>query len=501
MTLPRPLVADHNFVLATRDTGYRSLAAAVAELIDNAIQAHASEVHVVVREERLVQADGRAGDRQLTISVLDNGRGMNRDGLWKAVQFGGTERFNDRSGFGRFGMGLPNSSVSVTRRLEVYSWRSGRTVLHTYLDIDEVAHRLIRGIPEPKNRRLPPWAARIAGRSGTLVVWPRCDRLDYKKASTVSEKLRAPLGRMYRRLIWGGLRILINGEVVAAKDPLFCHPTSEAGGGSAYGLPLTYEIGVPGGRRSSTVTVRFTELPVDKWHRWTNENKRAGGIVGGSGVSFVRAGREIDYGWKLFGGKRRENYDDWWRCEVLFEPDLDELFGVTHSKQGVSPIPYLRSILEPDMEATARVLNARVRVAFEGIKRAAPSEAAQRATLQERWLPPAAPPAKMHGIRGALGYAIVQAAIPGPGFFDVTERQGVVRVTINTDHPFYERLYAPAVADPTGHQRFAIECVLLAAARASVAVLGETKSNVVNKYREAWSDALAAFLETKRARQ
>jgi hypothetical protein len=38
------LVADANFVVATRDTGYKSSAYAVAELIDNAIQAGAPAI-------------------------------------------------------------------------------------------------------------------------------------------------------------------------------------------------------------------------------------------------------------------------------------------------------------------------------------------------------------------------------------------------------------------------------------------------------------------------
>ena len=172
MTLPRPIVADPQFMLATRDTGYRGVPAAIAELIDNAVQAEASDVRICVREERPLGRAGTALGRELTIGVLDNGHGMDHDSLWTAVQFGGTERFNDRSGLGRFGMGLPNSSVSVTRRLEVYSWRRPSEVLHTYLDIDEVAQCLLRGIPEPEYRPLPLWAAEAAAASGTLVVWP-----------------------------------------------------------------------------------------------------------------------------------------------------------------------------------------------------------------------------------------------------------------------------------------------------------------------------------------
>ena len=37
-----PVIAERQFILATRDTGYRNLPAAVAELIDNALQAGAS---------------------------------------------------------------------------------------------------------------------------------------------------------------------------------------------------------------------------------------------------------------------------------------------------------------------------------------------------------------------------------------------------------------------------------------------------------------------------
>jgi hypothetical protein len=500
MTLPRPIVADPQFILATRDTGYRGVPAAIAELIDNAVQAGASDVRICVREERPLGRAGTALGRELTIGVLDNGHGMDHDSLWTAVQFGGTERFNDRSGLGRFGMGLPNSSVSVTRRLEVYSWRRPGEVLHTYLDIDEVARRLLRGIPEPEHRPLPLWAAEAAAASGTLVVWPRCDRLDYKKAATVAEKLHAPLGRIYRRLIWHGLRISVNGQPVAPIDPLFCHPETSAGGALAYGAPLSYEVALPDGGRASSIKVRFTELPVAQWHTWTTEEKRAAGVVGGAGVSFVRAGREIDYGWHLFGRKRRENYDDWWRCEVSFEPDLDEYFGVTHSKQGVSPTPYVRSILEPDLEAIARTLNSRVRTAFEATNRTAPSDAAARATRQDHLLPSVSLEVKSAGRRGGLSYAIGLAAIPGRAFFDVTEERGRVLVTINTDHPFYERIYALAAADPSLRQQHAIECLLLAAGRACLSTSHAMRRDWAARYREAWSDALAAFLETKGAR-
>jgi hypothetical protein len=100
----------------------------------------------------------------------------------------------------------------------------------------------------------------------------------------------------------------------------------------------------------------------------SNVEKNAAGIAKGAGVSIVRAGREIDCGWFFMGQKRRENYDDWWRCEVRFEPDLDEMFGVTHTKQEIHPTEMLLGILTPDMEKIARDLNGRARKAFVEVK-------------------------------------------------------------------------------------------------------------------------------------
>src|SRR5262245_48637365 len=111
-----PIVVNDTFIHATRDTGYRSTASAVAELVDNALQAQAKHVHIFVR-----QTDQPAPE-DLTLAVLDDGHGMDAATLRKALQFGGSLRFDDRSGPGRFGMGLPNSSVSQARRVEVYSW-------------------------------------------------------------------------------------------------------------------------------------------------------------------------------------------------------------------------------------------------------------------------------------------------------------------------------------------------------------------------------------------
>ena len=519
-----PLVADRQFILATRDTGYRSIAAAVSELVDNAIQAHASSVHLFVREEGgPATREIRTPERRVSLAVLDNGAGMDARALRTALQFGGSGRFNDRSGAGRFGMGLPNSSVSQSRRLEVYSWRDGNRPLYTYLDVEEIACGTMREVPLPIARHLPDWASAAlesAGAGvplcGTLVVWPECDRLPYRKASTIRSKLIEALGQTYRYPLRAGTQLFVDGKRIEAIDPLMERGRFVDGFGAAtpYGDELHYEFKVPKApQRTSVVRVRFTMLPVRRWARLPVEVRRKLGIMGGAGVSVVRAGREVDYGWHLLGAKRRENYDDWWRCEVCFDPELDEYFGITHSKQGISPHPALKDAVAPDMEQIARTLNARIRREFVGLAttggipghhdqqeptegaRDPQSDATRVACARERFLPPIE--------QRIRRFRIEYAPLASPRFFVASLQGKDVVLTVNCEHPFY---ITNTRSSATRNPRQLLDLLLLAAARAELvtraadfATGGQlvgafTTTNTLDQFLDAWSDAIAAYL-------
>src|SRR6185437_8493431 len=93
-----PIVSVRAFIEATRDSGYKSTSAAIAELVDNAIEAAADLISISIVETFV------AGNRTISISVLDNGSGMPRQVLELALQFGGSTRFGSRKGLGRYGM-------------------------------------------------------------------------------------------------------------------------------------------------------------------------------------------------------------------------------------------------------------------------------------------------------------------------------------------------------------------------------------------------------------
>ena len=206
------IIAVDRFIQATRDSGYKSTSSAVAELVDNAIQADATRIRITVCHA----TDGERGAVELL--VQDNGTGMDPFTLRTALRFGGTTRFNQRTGLGRYGMGLPNSSLSQARRVTVYTWRTPGEVYMSYLDVDEIAAGDVTEVPTPC-RVTPPTGAN--GHRGTVVVWSRCDRLDNRRISTIARKLLNDLGRQFRCYLTDRVKITVNGDHVEPIDPLY----------------------------------------------------------------------------------------------------------------------------------------------------------------------------------------------------------------------------------------------------------------------------------------
>ncbi len=525
------IIALDKFIQATRDSGYKGTTSALSELVDNSIQAGATRIAITVSS----YATPPHLEQDLEVSVLDNGCGMDLFTLRQALRFGGSTRFGDRSGLGRYGMGLPNASLSQARRVTVYTWRtppaSGRgvgtrgasepieppPVFRSYLDVDAIAAGEMKEVPLPEPVTQPP--PECAGSSGTLVVWTRCDRLDHRRVSTTAKNCGAELARRFRHYLWNGLSLTVNGEAIKPLDPLFLRTEAQFSGARLFGEELTYEVRVESdASKTGTVRVRFSELPVHDWHGLSNEDKRRLGISKGAGVSIVRAGREVDYGWFFMGAKHRENYDDWWRCEVQFEPALDEAFGITHTKQQVRPRAHLIDALTPDIEATGRALSARARKAHSDVKASeAFSEAERVASAGDLLLQPlpnrarASDEALMKSLQrnhpefrrrlseGKSRYAIVAASLPGTAFFSSAFDGDRIALVINPDHPFYREIYGPLAASD-GQQdkefRGKLELLLLAAARSEVASTG-TRGWTPAKQRAQWSDALAAFLNSR----
>src|SRR5207248_7964986 len=126
-----PLFDGRQAIESQRKSAYKNTARAAREIIDNAYEAGAKNVWVVFRrptEEERGKHERR--DAVSAVAFIDDGPGMGYvegDGGNKkhmaryALAWGGGTHFNDPTGIGRFGFGLPNSSINQTRRVEVYT--------------------------------------------------------------------------------------------------------------------------------------------------------------------------------------------------------------------------------------------------------------------------------------------------------------------------------------------------------------------------------------------
>jgi hypothetical protein len=106
--------------------------------------------------DRLELVNERQRRRIDQIAVYDNASGMDAVTLRDALQFGnGTHLDRSRQeGIGKFGMGLPNASISQCKRIDVYTWQKGK-VLHTHLDVDQIEKGKLKEVPAPEPTEIP----------------------------------------------------------------------------------------------------------------------------------------------------------------------------------------------------------------------------------------------------------------------------------------------------------------------------------------------------------
>jgi hypothetical protein len=360
--MPHEIIPQHLSITAMRSSGYRDTAHAIAELIDNSIQAgeqipaEMTEVEVICVDKPQFVSQ-RTRNRIDSIAVYDNAVGMDAETLRIALQFGNGTHLDhaDQDGIGKFGMGLPNASISQARRVDVFTWRNG-CVLHSYLDVSEIEKRTLRLVPEPEVSVLPEdWLKLFRtppGLHGTLVIWSGLDRVNWKQSAALLRNAEFLIGRIYRYFIHDGkvrIRLAayeVNGsslrnvfdDDVRPNDPLYLMagtsapaPYDAEAAFDPYGEPVPLEVKY--GDQTSTVWIKYS-LCKPSVRELGGNTKIGQHVAKNQGVSVVRARRELELNHSFeVGYNPRER---WWGIEVLFDPDLDAVFGVTNNKQAAT---------------------------------------------------------------------------------------------------------------------------------------------------------------------
>lgn len=349
-------------VKSLRDNGYKNTAYALAELIDNSIQHGSEKVDLICLEKDILLGNNNVS-RIHEIGILDDGDGMNKQTLWNSLQFGNGTNLEESSqtSIGKFGMGLPSSSISQAIKVEVWTWQKDSSkALYSYLDVNEIGAGNMTDVPEPEIKKIPAkWieASGETGKSGTLVVWSTLDRCLWKTGKSIVHHSEFIVGRMYRKFINSGQcsinSIIVNENKLSkpvkksflANDPMYLmkntsvtpilnemeldDPMFVKHGGDD-GFEKIYNIDY--NDKKHIVKVRYS-VASEATRKGTNMGGKPHGKHAGKniGISVIRADRELylDTGWTV-GYDPRER---WWGVEIDFPPSLDEVFGVSNNKQ------------------------------------------------------------------------------------------------------------------------------------------------------------------------
>jgi hypothetical protein len=224
MTANELIPSARRLMESLRDIGY-DLASAVADLVDNSIDADAEEVSVDVGHDR------EGG----WIRISDDGIGMSEGRLDEAMRYGSSRRYG-QSDLGRFGLGLKTASLSQCRRLTVATRSTLRGPVRVRRwDLDHVALTDSWHLERLTPRACPTILTDpLVERTGTVVLWQRLDRIlgvrrpssnaAAKRLESESADIAQHLAMVFHRFLSGDapgppLEIRVGGMPLVPWDP------------------------------------------------------------------------------------------------------------------------------------------------------------------------------------------------------------------------------------------------------------------------------------------
>lgn len=335
--LEAEIAPDPHLMESMRAVGY-TLETAVADVVDNSITANA----------RLVQLFFAATPSPY-IAILDDGGGMDADGLTEAMRLAGRSPLGKRADgdLGRFGLGLKTASLSQCRTLTVLSKSVNGIVRGVRWSLD---HLLTTGrwallVLDEVELTSVPHVDRLAQQpSGTLVVWTELDQL-HALPEQVERQLdedmihvRDHLALVFHRFTGDTrtpLTIKLNGVAVPKVDPfLVAHPATQKAP-----LEQVTIAGEPVGFQA------FTLPYISKLSQAERQAAQlAGNLRDSQGFYIYRAKRLVIWG-TWFRIVPKDDLGKLARVRVDIPNSLDQLWSLDIKKSTAVPPPEVRTQL------------------------------------------------------------------------------------------------------------------------------------------------------------
>jgi len=358
----------------------------ICELIDNSIDARASEIKIILEE---ISKD------EYTYTIIDNGcgiptsfddpedpDGLKLQGIRYALSVGGKMNIYGTKKIGRFGWGLSSTVAELSSKTDVYSkceddqeWRYS---FYDYKWLDE--NNLI--IPEEITKAPPLFD--IPKTTGTIVqlTVKRSKRLQLK---SLQQRLVKRIGQFYSSMIGPSLSIKISQKTLKGKwqdtevmpnDYLWKSEKSrnvidygksiskgevniEINSDHDLADAIEKDIRFPQTIRielslidAEKISIKSGIMPEVGFGEWSQIMQKLGIGLDSQGFALSRNGRVIDIGKDI--GYSKVGPLNFFRAVVHFPSELDQLFGIQNNKNKSRIYEPLQNLIGSKCNATIK---------------------------------------------------------------------------------------------------------------------------------------------------
>lgn len=352
--------AASRLVTSLRYLGY-NFVTAVADIIDNSIEARASEVHIDVEFE----------GKDSWVRISDNGRGMKPQKLIEGMRFG-TERDYDHDALGKFGLGLKTASLSQCEQFIVASrWNPNRADISAFSwDISHLKRtnkwEIIRVPLSDLDIDIKDWLKRSPG---TVVLWKKLHRIlgcncpdgevARRRLTSMCRDLETHLAMVFHRFLSGELhgyelKLFLNGNIIKPWDP-FARDEPKTIKLNQIRIPLSWD-----GFTGDIVLDPFILPSKDEFSTRDAWEKASGPKKWNSqqGFYIYRAGRMIQSGgWSRI--RTMDEHTKLARISMSFSPLLDDAFKIDVVKMRVQIPSEIKDRLIQEVEIITRAARER----------------------------------------------------------------------------------------------------------------------------------------------
>lgn len=426
-------------IRSLRDMGYE-FPAAVADIVDNSIEAKASVVRI----------DVSWNGEHSHVRIADNGKGMTAADLREAMRYG-AEREYDTEDLGKFGLGLKTASLSQCSKLTVASrWNPNRVDISAYCwDFGHIeATNRWEILPVASQSLHPEVRQHLKETTGTVVIWERLDRvLGYKKPDgeharkqlmVMCRELEEHLAMVFHRFLAGEVRgkrlsIYLNNNKIVPWDPF---ARSEAATQKLDEVAIRVESEAA---KTDVILEPFV-LPAQSKFSSPEAHARASGPRKWNlqqGFYIYRADRMIQSGgWS--GIRTLDEHLKLARVALNFSPRLDEAFKINVPKMRVNLPTSIRDEVTKALAPLLRLANA----AYRTGEKPAASSSSVRTTPAARPSTPissSTPTTRPNGASGVAGSADSPVSFINSG----SPSNSPITVSLEEIGPLLERISLP----------------------------------------------------------